>query len=125
MLTFFSRQIGRRSTQSARRFFSSSAAGSRAAVGASQVAAGATTAALALTAIATYAGDEKFAALAARIPTSGDVLSVGTPVKEKATGISFPQLCNGFQLVGTGVRIKYVFVKGKDYRDDQFCTFAY
>jgi len=48
---------------------------------------------------------------AARIPTSGDVLSVGTPTKEKQTGILFPQLCNGMNLVGVGVRVKYVFVK--------------
>lgn len=48
---------------------------------------------------------------AARLPTSGDVLSAGTPTKEPQTGILFPPLCNGMQLVGTGVRIKYVFVK--------------
>lgn len=45
-----------------------------------------------------------------RIPTSGDVLMLG-PVKEKSTGILFPKLCNGYSLVGTGVRIKYGFVK--------------
>ena len=50
-------------------------------------------------------------ALAARLPTSGDVISSGTPVKEAATGILFPQLCNGYYLAGTGVRIKYAFVK--------------
>jgi hypothetical protein len=33
------------------------------------------------------------------------------PVKEKATGILFPQLCNGLSLVGCGVRVKYGFVK--------------
>ena len=48
---------------------------------------------------------------AARIPTSGDVLSMGTPTKEPQTGILFPQLCNGMNLVGVGVRVKYVFVK--------------
>lgn len=48
---------------------------------------------------------------AARIPTSGDVLSMGTPTKEAQTGILFPQLCNGMNLVGVGVRVKYVFVK--------------
>jgi hypothetical protein len=48
---------------------------------------------------------------AARLPTSGDVISVGTPVKEASTGILFPQLCNGYYLAGTGVRIKYGFVK--------------
>lgn len=49
--------------------------------------------------------------MAARLPSSGDVLSVGMPVIEVATGIAFPQLCNGFRLVGQGVRIKYIFVK--------------
>ena len=50
--------------------------------------------------------------LAAPIPAlGGDVISTGTPVKEKATGILFPQLCNGFYLAGCGVRIKYGFVK--------------
>lgn len=48
---------------------------------------------------------------AARIPISGDVLSMGTPTKEPQTGILFPQLCNGMNLVGVGVRVKYVFVK--------------
>ena len=48
---------------------------------------------------------------AARLPTSGDVLSAGTPTKEAQTGILFPPLCNGMSLVGVGVRIKYVFVK--------------
>ena len=32
-------------------------------------------------------------------------------MKESATGILFPQLCNGYYLVGTGVRIKYGFIK--------------
>eukprot|EP00934_Nitzschia_sp_Nitz4_P005807 Nitzschia sp. Nitz4//scaffold71_size96697//70465//73240//NITZ4_004704-RA/size96697-processed-gene-0.13-mRNA-1//1//CDS//3329557274//5797//frame0 len=45
------------------------------------------------------------------LPTSGDILSMGTPVKEKATGIFFPPLCNGFSLAGTGVRVKWGFVK--------------
>jgi len=48
---------------------------------------------------------------AARLPSSGDVLSMGTPTKEPQTGILFPSLCNGMNLVGVGVRIKYVFVK--------------
>lgn len=38
-------------------------------------------------------------------------MSVGVLTKEKATGIMFPSLCNGYSLVGTGVRIKYMFVK--------------
>ena len=49
--------------------------------------------------------------LSAALPSSGDVVSMGSPTKESATGILFPALCNGYQLVGTGVRIKYVFVK--------------
>jgi hypothetical protein len=49
--------------------------------------------------------------LAARVPTSGDVVSMGTLTKEPHTGILFPPLCNGLSLVGVGVRIKYVFVK--------------
>jgi hypothetical protein len=40
-----------------------------------------------------------------------DIIVAGTPVKEKATGILFPPLCNGYQLVGSGVRTKYGFVK--------------
>ena len=116
MLSTFSRQVGRRasaSRQSARRFFTgaSSSTSTRAV---SKTTATATAAGLTLVAIAaSYHDDDKYAALAARVPTSGDVLSVGTPIKEVATGILFPQLCNGFQLAGTGVRIKYVFVKGK------------
>jgi len=50
-------------------------------------------------------------AMAARIPSSGDVVSMGTLTKEPHTGILFPPLCNGLSLVGVGVRIKYVFVK--------------
>lgn len=49
--------------------------------------------------------------LDARLPTSGDIISTGTPVKEPSTGILFPQLCNGYYLVGTGCRVKYAFVK--------------
>ena len=44
------------------------------------------------------------------IPSSGDVILLGA-VKEKSTGILFPKQCNGFTLAGTGVRIKYGFVK--------------
>ena len=46
-----------------------------------------------------------------RIPTGGDVLMLGAPVKEKATGILFPQLCNGYSLVGCGVRVKWGLIK--------------
>ena len=45
------------------------------------------------------------------LPASGDIVNVGQITKEKATGIAFPALCNGMALVGTGVRIKYMFVK--------------
>jgi hypothetical protein len=48
---------------------------------------------------------------AAKVPTSGDILSVGKITKEPSTGIAFPELCNGMTLAGVGVRIKYVFVK--------------
>jgi hypothetical protein len=48
---------------------------------------------------------------ASKIPTSGDVISAGTPIKEPATGILFPPLCNGYSFVGCGVRVKYGFVK--------------
>lgn len=44
------------------------------------------------------------------LPTSGDVILLGA-TKEKATGILFPKQCNGFTLAGTGVRVKYGFVK--------------
>ena len=44
------------------------------------------------------------------IPSSGDVILLGAS-KEKATGILFPKQCNGFMLAGTGVRVKYGFVK--------------
>lgn len=39
-----------------------------------------------------------------------EVVMLG-PTKEKSTGILFPQLCNGMQFVGCGVRVKYGFVK--------------
>jgi hypothetical protein len=45
------------------------------------------------------------------IPSSGDVISAGTPVKEVATGILFPPLCNGYYLAGTGVRVKWGLIK--------------
>ena len=37
--------------------------------------------------------------------------AIGKVTKEPATGIDFPELCNGMTLAGVGVRIKYVFVK--------------
>jgi hypothetical protein len=33
--------------------------------------------------------------LDSRVPVGGEIIQTGTPVKERATGISFPQLCNG------------------------------
>lgn len=50
-------------------------------------------------------------ALDSRPIRGGDVVSVGTPTKEPATGILFPQMCNGYYLAGVGHRVKYVFVK--------------
>lgn len=47
----------------------------------------------------------------ASIPSSGDVISAGTPIKEAATGILFPPLCNGYYLAGTGVRVKWGLIK--------------
>uniref|UniRef100_A0A7S3L7L1 Chalcone isomerase domain-containing protein n=1 Tax=Amphora coffeiformis TaxID=265554 RepID=A0A7S3L7L1_9STRA len=49
--------------------------------------------------------------MAASMPLGGDIISAGKPVKEKATGILFPALCNGYYFAGCGVRIKYGFVK--------------
>lgn len=46
-----------------------------------------------------------------RIAATGDIIQTGVPVKEKATGILFPKLCNGLFLTGCGVRIKYGFIK--------------
>ena len=43
--------------------------------------------------------------------TRCDIISAGTPIKEAATGILFPQLCNGMYFAGCGVRVKYGFVK--------------
>lgn len=43
--------------------------------------------------------------------SSDMIVNMGTPVKEKATGILFPQLCNGYYLAGTGVRVKYGLIK--------------
>jgi hypothetical protein len=70
--------------------------------------------ALALTTMASLSTNnhQRSALAAARtLTTSGDVITTGTPVKEKATGILFPQLCNGFTLAGCGVRIKYGLIK--------------
>lgn len=45
-----------------------------------------------------------------RVPSSGDVLSVGKITNEPVTKIAFPALCNAMSLVGVGVRVKYMFV---------------
>ncbi|KAL7566533.1 hypothetical protein ACA910_000603 [Epithemia clementina (nom. ined.)] len=42
---------------------------------------------------------------------AGDVIQAGTPVKEKSTGILFPQVCSGFDFAGCGVRIKWGLIK--------------
>lgn len=55
--------------------------------------------------------DRKTTLLAASLPSSGDIISAGVPLKEPATGILFPQLCNGYYFAGCGVRVKYGFVK--------------
>jgi len=39
------------------------------------------------------------------------VIMSGQATEEKATGIMFPPMVNGFSFMGCGVRIKYVFVK--------------
>ena len=49
--------------------------------------------------------------LHANLPINGDIIGVGSPVKEKATGILFPHMCNAMTLVGTGVRVKYYVAK--------------
>ena len=49
--------------------------------------------------------------LAAPMPSSGDLISVGEPIKEPGTGILFPKLCNGLYFCGCGYRVKYGFFK--------------
>ena len=68
-------------------------------------------AALTLAGAAVAVQEPQRTSLLSRVPTGGDVLMVGAPVKEKATGIMFPQLCNGMHLVGVGVRIKWGIIK--------------
>lgn len=46
-----------------------------------------------------------------RVPLGTGLLASGPVIKEQATGIMFPGLINGMKLVGTGVRIKFVFAK--------------
>ena len=85
---------------------------------ASQVPSTATTALLAATAVAAAVAHQTFSSHHSstllesnRIPSSGDVISAGTPSKEPSTGILFPPLCNGYTFAGCGVRVKYGFVK--------------
>lgn len=67
---------------------------------------------LAVTSITSYNNNISTTSCSAnKIPSSGDIISSGTPTKEPSTGILFPQLCNGYYLVGCGVRVKYGFVK--------------
>ena len=49
--------------------------------------------------------------LDARVPMAGDIIQTGTPIKEKSTGILFPQVCNGFDFTGCGVRVKWGLIK--------------
>jgi hypothetical protein len=65
----------------------------------------------ATSAATTTSKEQQTTSLSAKLPTSGDIISAGVPVKEPSTGILFPPLCNGYYLVGTGVRVKYGFVK--------------
>lgn len=67
--------------------------------------------AAALTVASVACEEPRRTSLLSRIPSGGDVLMVGAPIKEKATGIMFPQLCNGMNLVGTGVRVKWGLIK--------------
>jgi len=114
MLSTRSRVFARHLVQSSRRGIGSSGATAASSSSSSSrgiataVLAGAVSVALVATSIDS---SSNYTSLAARIPLTGDVIAIGTPTKEKSTGILFPSLCNGLSLVGTGVRIKYVFVK--------------
>lgn len=66
---------------------------------------------LTLTAAAMAVQEPQRTSLLSRVPSGGDVFMVGAPVKEKATGIMFPQLCNGMNLAGCGVRVKWGLIK--------------
>lgn len=104
-------------TRTARRGFAAAAAAARAAAPRSSqqrpfLAAGVAMAAGGAIVAATAASS--VTALDARLPSSGDVISTGTPVKEAATGILFPQLCNGYYLAGEcgNFRTKAIEPKG-------------
>jgi len=62
-------------------------------------------------AVVSMSKPDKVSLAAKKMPTGGDVINSGTPVKEDATGILFPQLCNGYYLAGCGVRIKWGLIK--------------
>jgi hypothetical protein len=114
MLVSSSRFSARRAATSFSRRLQSTAAVAKNAPRSSQLAAGAVVAGALTVAVTLQYQDQLYPRItfnAARIPTSGDILSAGTPTKEAQTGILFPPLCNGMSLAGVGVRIKYVFVK--------------
>jgi hypothetical protein len=72
----------------------------------------ATTTAAVMTAVALSHSQINIAHLAAKpVIGGGEVITTGKPVREPATGILFPQLCNGYFFTGCGVRYKYGLVK--------------
>mmetsp|Transcript_3363 Transcript_3363/g.4493 ORF Transcript_3363/g.4493 Transcript_3363/m.4493 type:complete len:265 (+) Transcript_3363:82-876(+) len=95
-----------------RQYMSASARAGRSSSGTNAV--GSAAAAVAMTGVAILAWrDTSWQSTITKLdamPTSGDVLMLG-PTQEPKTGILFPSLCNGYNLVGCGVRVKYGFVK--------------
>jgi hypothetical protein len=110
MLMMSSRFLLRRQLAVAsRRAFSAPAAASHTSRAASYLLLAGSTAALLLSTERNRNSDTT--SLEARVPLGGDIIGVGAPVKEKATGILFPYMCNAMTLVGTGVRVKYYVAK--------------
>lgn len=70
-----------------------------------------TAAALLLAAVSTLAVSVMANPPTASLEKMPSIEIVPATVKEKSTGIIFPQLCNAMSLVGCGVRIKWGFVK--------------
>lgn len=105
------RQTTTRRARTASRRLSSAASVVRNAGSSWHLATGAVMASVMTMAMALQYEKDQVTCNAARLPSSGDILSMGTPTKEPKTSIPFPQLCNGMSLAGVGVRIKYVFVK--------------
>jgi hypothetical protein len=107
-----SRQSSRRLTAPARRLLSSHTVAPASRHGATTTTGAVIAGAMALTIVASYHNNnnnnDNYSFLAAR---NGDAVGIGMPTQEPVTGIFFPALCNGMQLVGVGLRIKYVFVK--------------